>query len=223
MPLPLDELCEIIAKHTPTGEAAPFPKVTFRSGTTELEPFAVVLDPMLCFVIQGAKSIIIGDRVMNYGANSVLALALHLPATGRLVEGTGSKPYLAIAIDLDREMVSELLLGLPQVPAVETEAFTVSPMEVTMIEPLLRLARLADNPEDAAQLAPLSIREILYRAVKGPIGILLREFARGDGRTAQVRLAVDWILTMNEHASIDRLASIAGMSVTSGFLLPSER
>ena len=192
------------------------PKVTFRSGTTDLEPFAVVLDPMLCFVVQGAKCVIVGDRSMNYGSNSVLALSLHLPITGRLTAGTDKQPYLALAIDMEREMVSELLRELPDAPPVEAESFSVTPMEDTMVEPLLRLARLADAPEDAAMLAPLSIREILYRAIRGPMGPVLREFARGDGRTAQVRRAVDWILThLTERITIEHLAELAGMSVTS--------
>jgi AraC-like DNA-binding protein len=216
MRTPLQALCEIVARHTATGTALPIPHVMFRSGTSDDEPYSGVFNPMLCFILQGSKRIIIGDQEMTFGANSVLALSLDLPLTGRLVDGTKAEPHLGIGIDLDQTMVSELLLGLPDAAPIEAPGFCVMPMEDAMVEPLLRLARLADTPSDAKALAPLAVREIIYRALRGPLRWLLCEFGRSDGRTAQIRRTVDWILThLNQRVSVEELASIAGMSVTS--------
>lgn len=213
---PMDDLCDLIARHTPAGEAHPVPGVTFRAGTTVMAPFAVVLDPMLCFVVQGAKSVVVGDEVMTYGPDSVLALSLHLPVTGRLVAGSEAAPYLAMALHLDPATLAGLVADLPGAATTDAGSFTVSPMDPAIGEPLLRLARLAEAPDDAPVLGPLAIREILYRSLRGPMGPLLREYARGDGRTAQVRRAVDWMVAhFAERISVDDLAGIAGMSTTS--------
>jgi AraC-like DNA-binding protein len=216
MPTATETLCEIIVRHTPTGTAFPFPGVMFRSGTSEHEPFAVVLNPMLCFIIQGSKRVQIGEQIMTFSAPSMLGLSLHLPLSGRMLDGTVSVPHVGMGIDLDLKTVTDLLADLPAEPPHTEPSFAVTAMEPTMAEPLLRLAHLADTPVDAAVLAPLAIREIIYRTLRGPMGPLLFEFARGDGRTARIRMAVDWILAhLQERLSIQQLADLAGMSVSS--------
>lgn len=210
----LEALCEIIARHSPSGTSHPIPNVMFRSGRGEDDAFTAVLDPMLCFILQGSKRIVIGNQDLTFGANSVLALSLRLPVRGRMIDGTVSHPHLGMAVTLDPDVIAELLLDLPDALPVEVPSFSVTEMEATMTEPLLRLARLADHPDDARVLGPMAIREIVYRAIRGPVGPLLYDYARRDGRTAQVRRAVDWILThLDERIDIDALAALAGMSV----------
>ncbi len=213
----LDCLCEIVSRHTPDGTAYPMPNVMFRSGTSDEEPFTTVLDPMLCFILQGTKCVIVGNQTLTFGANSVLALSLSLPVRGRMVDGTISHPHLGLAISLDRQVIRDLVEELPCRPPTEIAGFSVTPMEEPMLEPLLRLARLADHPADAVVLAPLAIREIAYRAVRGPVGPLLRDYVRDDGRTAQIRRTADWILAHldDRHFSVEDLAAMAGMSVRS--------
>lgn len=216
MPTPTDRLCEIIVHHSPAGTAFPMPGVMFRSGTSEHEEFAVVLDPMLCFILQGTKRVRIGARELTFDAPSVLALSLHLPLSGRMLGGTVAVPHVGLGLQLDRGLVADLLARMPAVASEGEPGFSVTPMEDTMIEPLLRLAGLADAPGDAGVLAPLAIREIIYRALGGPIGPLLRAFAQSDGRLTRVRRAVEWMLAhLDQRTSVERLAILADMSVTS--------
>ena len=209
-----EALCEIVARHSPSGTGHPIPNVMFRSGRGEDDTFTAVLEPMLCFILQGSKRIVVGNQDLTFGPNSVLALSLRLPVSGRMVDGTVTYPHLGMAVYLDPDMIAELLLDLPDAPPVEALSFSVTPMEATMAEPLLRLARLPDCPDDARVLGPMAIREIAYRAMRGPAGPLLCEYARRDGRTAQIRPAVDWILThLDQRLDVDALAALAGMSV----------
>jgi transcriptional regulator GlxA family with amidase domain len=76
------------------------------------------------------------------------------------------------------------------------------------------MLRLIDRPHEAAVLAPMIEREILFRVLQGPLGGMLREMARPDGHLAQIRRATQWI---GEHYTepfrVEPLAALAGMSV----------
>lgn len=52
------------------------------------------------------------------------------------------------------------------------------------------MMRLVDRPQEAALLAPMIEREILFRVLQGPQGDMLRQIARPDSRLSQVRRAV---------------------------------
>ena len=83
-----------------------------------------------------------------------------------------------------------------------------------MMDAWLRMLRLVDRPNEVAMLAPMIEREILFRALQGPLGGLLREMARPDGRLPQIRRAIHWI---REHFAepfrVEQLAAMADMSV----------
>jgi transcriptional regulator GlxA family with amidase domain len=96
----------------------------------------------------------------------------------------------------------------------EGEAFAVSAAGPELIDAWLRMMRLVDRPQEAAMLAPMVEREILFRVLQGPQGDMLRQIARPDSRLSQVRRAIDWIrLHFAEPFRVEPLAAMAGMSV----------
>lgn len=67
-----------------------------------------VYRPLVCFVLQGAKRMIVGseERVF-YGGQSVI-VAADMPVVGRIVEASSGAPYLAIAVELEMALLREV-------------------------------------------------------------------------------------------------------------------
>ncbi|NDL63233.1 AraC family transcriptional regulator [Acerihabitans arboris] len=62
-------------------------------------------------------------------------------------------------------------------------------------------------------MAPITIREILYRLLTGPGGGFIRHMARADSRLNQIARAIVWIKThFRESCRIEQAVGIAGMS-----------
>jgi hypothetical protein len=68
-------------------------------------------------------------------------------------------------------VVASMLGDLPELgPTEQVPGFSVSVATPELIDAWLRMMRLVDRPKEAAVLAPLIEREILYRILQGPQG-----------------------------------------------------
>ncbi len=177
---------------------------------------AVLYEPMLYFVLQGAKQLSIGGQSIVYKAPSFLILSVEVPVDGRVLDASSERPFLGIEMRLRRDDASNVLFELPGgLPPTSGPSFGVGELTSDMVDVLLRLARLLESPEEARSFAPLYTRELLYRIAQGPQGALLRDALGIGGHVDQLRRAVLWIRTnYREKLRIKALAEIAGMSVT---------
>lgn len=174
-----------------------------------------VYQPMLHLVLQGAKTLSIGDQVLQYGPITYFLVPVDVPATGEIHPSEPGLPYLAISLTLDPAVIATLLEGeCPPSEQRNLSRFCSVTAPAEMIDAWLRMLRLIDRPHEAAVLAPMIEREILFRVLQGPLGGMLREMARPDGYLAQIRRATLWI---GEHYTepfrVEPLAALAGMSV----------
>lgn len=154
-----------------------------------------VYEPSLCFVIQGTKSIQLGDREIVYGPLSYLASSVHLPVLGQIVDATPEHPYLAAKLTVDPQEVADLVLELgdplddpdPALSCPEVSCgLCMAEMDENMQNAVLRLLSLLDSPADIPVLAPLARREILYRALIGEMGPRMRKFVATDSQAHRI-------------------------------------
>ena len=192
----------------------PVRRLVARVGHGPTPPLPALYEPMICFVLQGAKRVSAGGRTYDFRGGSFLVASVELPITGRVIEASPSQPYIAVALRLDRASLSALLLDLPTCPEGPiADAIAVSPVTADIAEPLLRLVRLCDAPADVPVLAPMAERELLYRLLLGPQGGTLRQIARSDSRVTRIRRAIERIRRdYAEPLRIDALAALAAMS-----------
>ena len=173
-----------------------------------------VYQPMLHFVVQGSKTLSIGDRVLNYEAGTYFVVSVDVPATGQIYPGGPGLPYLAISLTLDPAVIASLLVDKLEADEPNKVCFVSVPAPSEMMDAWLRMMRLVDRPHEVAMLAPMIEREILFRALQGPLGGLLREIARPDGRLPRIRRAIHWIRDhYTEPFRVEQLAAMADMSV----------
>ena len=216
----LNDLRLLLARHT-TKPFTPtaIPGLTLlRADSIASCTIAAVYNPMLCIIAQGSKQVIVGDATLHYDTGSYLVSSVDLPASGRVTEATPTHPYLALGLNLDPKLLATLLLdqpGIPQ-PASLARGVGVSPVSPELLEPFVRLLRLLDTPADITPLAPLIVREILYRLLTGEQAAMLRQIALGERRISEVLRVIDWIrANFARPLHIATLARLAGMSPAS--------
>ena len=175
-------------------------------------------EPMLHLVLQGTKSLSIGDQILHFEPATYFAVPVDLPALGQICSARPGIPYLALSLTFDPAVIAAMLTDLGDTaPAQTAPSFSVCAAPPELIDAWLRLMRLIDRPAaEVAMLAPMIEREILYRLLQGPQGAVLRQIARSDSRLGQVRRAVAWIREhYDQPLRIETLAELAGMSAAS--------
>lgn len=176
---------------TPTG----IPRVAMVQGKIPEHELAAVYDPMVNLILQGSKSMTVGDRTLHYCPANYFVMSVDLPAVGTVWPAESGEPYLAVALTLQPTVVAALLADLPNLAdeARSDAGFSVSAVTPPLMDAWVRMLRLTQHPADIPALAPVYEREILYRVLQGPQGGMLREIASPDSAMARISLAIQWI------------------------------
>ena len=214
------ELAALIERYAPVDGAHEIcDKASVMRVSQPSEPTHGVFGAAVCVVAQGRKQVLSGGAVLAYDAMNYLVASVDLPVIGQVVDASPEQPYLCFKMNLDPAAIGDLLLQLGGEPALAQDAgplvggMAVSRVNPPLLDAVMRMVRLIDTPRDAAVLAPLIEREILYRMLLGDQGPRLAQIARADGRMRQVKRAIGWITqNFNQPFSIDDLAAEARMS-----------
>lgn len=174
-----------------------------------------VYQPMLHLVLQGSKTLSVGEQILEYATATYFIVPVDVPATGEIRPGDAGQPYLATSLTLDSSLIANVLAATKWPagqPAGQRFSATQAPSE--LIDAWLRMMRLIDKPGEIEMLAPLIEQEILFRVLQGSMGGLLREIARSDGHLTQIRRVIHWIRgNFAEPLRVETLAAMADMSV----------
>jgi AraC-like DNA-binding protein len=183
-------------------------------------PVHGVSDPSFCVIAQGSKEVFLGAERHQYDPAHYLLTTVELPVVSQVLEASRERPYLSVRLQLDPTLVGSALVEA-DLPAPrdngDVMALDVSPLDASLLDAVVRLIRLLDSPTDARVLAPLIIREIVYRLLIGAQGARLRHIAILGGYAHQMSRAVDLLRKdFKEPLRIESIAQALGMSV-SGF------
>lgn len=181
-------------------------------------PTMTLCDPMICVVIQGVKEVLIGGSVLRFEAASCFASTIELPAMGCILDANPEKPYVALALTLDRDMLTSLASEIEPEPARKSSraGFAVEQATTDLLEALDALLALLDRPEDIRALGAGREREVLYRLLQSGHGNMLRQAIRHGNGVVNIRRSVAWIRqNLDQKLRTEELAAVAGMSVPS--------
>lgn len=200
-------------RRTETG----IPRVAMVQGEVPEHLLAAVYDPMINLILQGSKSMTVGDRTLQYNPATYFVMSIELPAVGTVHPASSGEPYLAVSLTLDPLVLSTLLADLPK-PAARNESdpgFSVAAITPALMDAWVRMLRLMGNADAIAALAPAYEREILFRVLQGPHGWMLRDIATPDTAMARVNQAIAWIRRdFADPIRVESLAQRAAMSVS---------
>ena len=206
------ELAPLIERYTGQDGIHPtaVPSLFLYRYSTPSDPLCNVREPAFGIIAQGSKRVTLGDDAYVYGRAHYIVVSVDLPIVGQVTEATPEAPYLGLRIDLDIAQIGALIVeaGLTEPGNTQTgRGLFVSRVGSPLLEAVLRLLRLLENPQDIPLLAPLVLREIHYRLLVGEQGARLRQIALADSQTQRIAKAIAWL--KHNYAQPLRIEAIA--------------
>lgn len=188
-----------------------------RSGPAE--PVQSLYQPAFCFVAQGRKRASVGGEVFLYDPFHYLIFTVDLPVAFEIEAASKELPYLGMSLNLDSALVASVIVesGLRiKKGDASVKAMNVSPIDADLLEAVTRLVRIAETPAEGKVLAPLVIKEIIYRLLVGGQGGRLAHLLTASD-TRRISKAIGHLREhFDKPLKMEEIARELGMSV-SGF------
>jgi len=216
-----NELVDQIARFIPQdGAVKPIKDLYLFRVSSPGEPIHSVYKPSLCVVAQGSKEFFLNDERFVYDPENYLLVTAELPLVGQVLDASNERPYLSLLLELDPSLVGSVITEVgdiaPQNDA-NVKAINVGPLDADLLDAVLRLVRLLDKPSEAPFLAPMIIKEIIYRLWMGDQRDRLLHMVNSEGNTSLIAKAIELINDdFDQQLRVESIASNLGMSV-SGF------
>jgi AraC-like DNA-binding protein len=216
----LAELRALIASHAvEDGTWLPtLPGVIAVSSTFPSPPLAAVAEPLFAVIAQGTKHVGIGETSFDCIGGQYLILTVDMPLQAQVSPASPDAPFLAFAMTLRPEIIASLLLerGITPNEDRKTSGVAISALTQDLVDPVVRLLRLLDQPNDISALRSGIEREIHWRLIHGQQGEMVRQIGLASSKVAQISRAIKWIRARHaEQLRVEEVAAVAGMSVTS--------
>jgi len=217
---PNGEMIRLIDQNHPGDGVFPtaIPRLHLMRSCRPTERIHALHEPAVCIVAQGRKRVMLGERIFDYDRSRFLVVSVDVPVAGQVIEATPREPYLCLRLDLDPALLASLFMDIGEAAGRERApeaGLVLSPVTPDLLDAALRLLRLLETPQDAAVLAPLVEREILYRLACSDQAARLWQIAHGESRLQQVNRAIRRLQRdFEKPIAVAALAAEAGMSVS---------
>jgi AraC-like DNA-binding protein len=214
------ELIERIARTvSEDGAKEVFPGFFLARSSKPSESLNTVYKPAFCFIAQGRKRALLGEEVFRYDPGNYLLFTVDLPLIFQIEKATPEEPYLGLRLDLDPSLCASVLMEADikiKKGDASAKATDVHSIDANLLDAVVRLVRLAEEPGSSRVLAPLVVKEIIYRLLAGGQGARLGHLLQ-SGDTQRISRAIGHLREhFDEPLKIDDVARQLGMSV-SGF------
>jgi len=215
-----DELIERISRTvSEDGAKEVFPGFSLARSSKPSESLHNVYQPAFCLVAQGRKRALLGEEVFRYDPGHYLLFTVDLPLIFQIEKATRDEPYLGLRLDLDPSLVASVLMEADikiKKGDASAKAMDVHSIDANLLDAVVRLVRLSEEPASINVLAPLIVKEIIYRLLAGGQGARLGHLLPA-GDTQRISRAIGRLREhFDEPLKIDDIARELGMSV-SGF------
>jgi AraC-like DNA-binding protein len=219
-----EELVERIARALPEdGTLDVSSNFRLARSSSPTEPIHSLYQPSFCVVAQGRKQALLGEEVFRYDSGHYLIYTVDLPLTFQVEEASKQRPYLGFRLNLDAALVASVMVesGIePKKGNAGLMAMDVSPLDANLLDAVVRLVRLLDAPPNQVEgkvLAPLIIREIVFRLLAGGQSARLSHLLTAGKDTQRISRAIGLLREhFDQPLKMDDIAHELGMSV-SGF------
>ncbi|MDD1779577.1 AraC family transcriptional regulator [Enterovibrio sp. ZSDZ35] len=189
--------------------------------SNEIPLMPMVLQPAICFVLQGKKKVVAGRVHYEYSPNTYLINSVIRPVEASVLDVNKDQPYVGLSLGIDRHVVGQLMMEMNrwdhETKYVEQATLTQSTsLTVPISNALERLVNVLSEPMDCDILASSICRDLYYQVLKGPCGGLLRNSVSHHAGANRIAPVVHYIEQHFErNIDIEEIADVAGMSVSS--------
>ena len=206
----------------PGDYATAIPHLRFFRRDEVTPPAACLVEPSIVFVAQGAKRLWVGGEAYVYDSSRLLVMSLDVPGGSEVTVASAERPCVGLALKLDMRVLAELIAqgGLPA-PVPDGGILGagagagIGAATGDILAPMERLLALLDDPDAIPVLAPMIVREIHYRLLRGDQAARLRRITSVDGHGHRITKAIDWLKTnFAQSLRVEELAARVQMSAT---------
>jgi AraC-like DNA-binding protein len=196
--------------------ATAIPALTFHRRSAPTEPLHCIYSLGLGVIAQGRKQVMLGDEVIDYDAGRSMLTTIDLPVVSHVTQASGRRPFLGLLLTLDARNIVQMAseIDLPQ-PSRE-RAFrpvSIERLDEVLLDALIRLVELLDEPALVPRLAPLIQQEITIRLLTSRYGAQLQQLVAVGSPSQQIAKAVTWLkLNFTRALHVDELAARTHMS-----------
>lgn len=175
----------------------------------------------LFFVASGTKVCQLKRERYDYSAGRYLSVFLPMPIVVEACKVNPADPILLLAIKPDLNKFADIILKLEKLGspigkgAKAAPALYTSVMSDALLDTLIKLLRILDNPTETALLFDGIMNELYYYILCDDRTGSIRNLLKHQGKLQQIARAVTHINTyLHEPVVIEDLASLANMSVS---------
>ena len=180
------------------------------------EPLHCIYAMGLGVVAQGHKQVLVGEEVVNYGPGQSMLASIDLPVVSHVARASIQEPFLGLMLTLDSRQIAQMAAEMQLVPSARHGPYrpiSIETLDEALLDALVRLLELLDEPELLARLAPLIQQEIVIRLLAGPHGPQLQRLAAHGSPSQQISRTVAWLQqNFSQSLHVDDLAARAHMS-----------
>lgn len=188
-------------------------------GSSGIEAPYKINRPSIYIMVQGIKDVIIGEEHIRYGPPDYLVASMNLPVIAEVPEASVEVPSLSLKIEFTHSQILELLIE----EELENNSrkkpkrgLNIAELDESKLDAVVRLVRLLDQPADIPVLAPLFIKEILYKVLRSEHGDSLKQVVKEGSPTIYIQNVIQHIINHYQNSfHVEELANIAKMSVPS--------
>jgi AraC-like DNA-binding protein len=187
------------------GNTGAWPGLTIYRFTSPAGPtWEEIQSLSLCIVAQGRKAVTVNGATYEYDPFQYLVLNSHLHFQAEILEATPAKPFLSFVLQIDpsvvRQVTSDMLErrttafrhhSADNEPA-EPPAF-VSALDQELAGAVLRFLRSIDTGADRRVLAPMYLKEMVYRVLQREQYARLLDIAATEAASNPVSAVLEYM------------------------------
>jgi len=196
--------------------ATAIPALSLHRRRAPTEPLHCIYGLGLGVIAQGGKQVLLADEVLAFTAGQSMLTTIDLPVVSHVTRASLREPFLALMLTLDTRNITQLVseMDLAQRPSERVyQSISVEPLDEALVDALIRLVEVLDEPILMSSLAPLIQQEITVRLLTGPHGARLRHLVAAGSPSQQIAKTVAWLKrNFTQPLLVDELAARAHMS-----------
>jgi len=192
------------------------PALTLHRRKAPTEPLHCIYNLGVGVVAQGGKQVMLAGESIDYGPGQSMVTTIDLPVVSHVTRASVREPFLGMMLTLDVPSIVQIAAELdwPQHRRDSTHrSLSIETLGEPLLDALVRLVKLLDEPALVSRLAPLIQQEIILRLLTGPHGPQLRRLVTTGAPSQQIAKVVAWLKQHFVKAlRVDELADRAHMS-----------
>ena len=195
------------------------PFVNVFKSITSGEVLHTVYEPSLFIILEGSKTVMVGDRIFEYDSSSYFISSTFLAVSGKIIEASKDEPFLSIQIVFNQEQIFQALeefsVSLNKANTSNLSASTYT-LDSDLKESISRLVRLTQTPSDIEVLSKLYLQEILYRLLVSNQNIEFLQQVSIESNSYKISKAISFInQNIYETFLVNDIAKSVNMSISS--------